>query len=51
LVGVPEGLDALQDFVLHLEFVKVRLEWVKRRDAGDVFLGPGESGEVVCRHV
>ncbi len=40
LVGVPEGLDALQDFVLHLEFVEVRLEWVKRGNAGDVFLGP-----------
>jgi hypothetical protein len=51
LVGVPEGLDALQDFVLHLEFVEVRLEWVKRGNAGDVLLGPRKSGEVIRRHV
>jgi hypothetical protein len=51
LAGVPEGLDALLDFVLHLEFVKVRLKGVECRDAGDVFLGSGKSGEVVRRHV
>ncbi len=51
LVGVPEGLDALQVFVLHLEFVEVRLEWVKRGNAGNVFLGPGKSVEVIRRHV
>ncbi len=51
LVGVPEGLDPLQDFVLHLEFVQIRLEWIKCRDAGDVFLGSWESGEVVRRYV
>ena len=50
-VGVPEGLDALQDFVLHLEFVEVSLEWVECRDAGNVFLGPGKSGEVISWHV
>ncbi len=50
-VGVPECLDALQDFVLHLEFVEVGLEWVKRGDAGDIFLGPGKSGEVIRQHV
>ncbi len=42
-VGVPECLDALQDFVLHLEFIEVSLEWVERGDAGDVFLGPWEA--------
>ncbi len=51
LVGVPECLDALQDFVLHLEFIEIHLEWVEHRNAGDVFLGPGKSGEVVRRHV
>jgi len=51
LVGVPECLDALQDFVLHLEFIEVCLEWVKCGDAGDVFFGSGESGEVVRQHV
>ncbi len=51
LVGVPESLDALQDFVLHLEFVQVSLEWIECRDAGDVLLSSGESGEVVRRHV
>jgi hypothetical protein len=30
LVGVLEGLDALQDFILYLEVIEVRLEWVKR---------------------
>jgi hypothetical protein len=39
LAYVPEGLDALQDFVLHLEIVEIRLERVKCRDAGNVFLG------------
>ncbi len=43
LVGVPEGLDALQDFVLHLEFVPICLEWVEAGDAGDIFFGSGES--------
>jgi len=43
LVGVPEGLDALQDFFLHLEFVEVHMEWIKCRNAGDVFFGPRES--------
>ncbi len=37
LVGVPECLDALQDLILHLEVVEVRLEC---RNAGDVVLGP-----------
>jgi hypothetical protein len=51
LACVPEGLDALPDFVLHLEIVEIRLERVERQDAGDVFLGSWESGEVVCWHV
>jgi hypothetical protein len=51
LVGFPEGLDALQDFLLHLEFVEVSLEWVECRDVGNVFFGPGKSGEVICWHV
>ncbi len=48
LVVVSEGVDVLQDFILHLEFIEVRLEWVKRGNAGNVFLGPGKSGEVIC---
>jgi hypothetical protein len=51
LSGVPKDLDALQDFVLHLEIVEIRLEGVKCRDADDVFFGSRESGEVVSRHV
>ena len=50
-VGVPECLDALQDLVLHLEFVEICLKWIKGRNAGYASLGPWESGEVIRQHV
>jgi hypothetical protein len=38
-VGVPEHLDALQDLVLHVEFIEIHLKWIEGLNAGDAFLG------------
>ncbi len=39
LISVPECLDALQNFILHLKLVEIGLKWVEGRNACDAFFG------------
>ncbi len=53
LISVPERLDALQDLIMHLEFIEVCLKWIEGGNTGYRFFGARKSGagEVVRWHV